>query len=133
MNKKCCRKCSQSGDCSHTVSSHPELACKCHSEPPTPYNQIDHSHCWTSDNPPCGQKEHTRCCLCEMPKDSWRDRFDKLFPDAEGYEVNYNKQALERFIEQEISRAREDEFGRIQGELFKHYGDVYPIPNCKEH
>lgn len=32
----------------------------------TPYNQLDHSHCWTSDNPPCGQKiEHYKCCLCE--------------------------------------------------------------------
>ena len=32
----------------------------------TPYNQIDHSHCWTSDSPPCGQKiKHFKCCLCE--------------------------------------------------------------------
>ena len=32
----------------------------------TPYNQVDHSHCWESKNPPCGQKiEHYKCCLCE--------------------------------------------------------------------
>lgn len=32
----------------------------------TPYNQIDHYCCWTSKNPPCGQKiEHYKCCLCE--------------------------------------------------------------------
>jgi len=32
----------------------------------TPYSHIDHSHCWTEKNPPCGQKiEHLKCCLCE--------------------------------------------------------------------
>lgn len=32
------------------------------------YNQIDHSHCWESKNPPCGQKiKHFECCLCKMP------------------------------------------------------------------
>lgn len=32
----------------------------------TPYNEIDHVHCWTSKNPPCGQKiVHYKCCLCE--------------------------------------------------------------------
>lgn len=32
------------------------------------YSYIDHGHCWTKDNPPCGQKiEHLKCCLCELP------------------------------------------------------------------
>lgn len=31
------------------------------------YSKIDHTHCWTQTNPPCGQKiEHYKCCLCEM-------------------------------------------------------------------
>ncbi len=30
------------------------------------YYKIDHTHCWSSKNPPCGQKiEHLKCCLCE--------------------------------------------------------------------
>lgn len=37
-----------------------------HQKNDVPYNQIDHRHCWTSKNPPCGQKiEHLKCCLCE--------------------------------------------------------------------
>lgn len=32
-----------------------------------PYNETDHSHCWQSKKPPCGQRiEHLKCCLCEM-------------------------------------------------------------------
>lgn len=30
------------------------------------YSGYDHSHCWESKNPPCGQKiEHLKCCLCQ--------------------------------------------------------------------
>lgn len=34
---------------------------------PTPfnYNELSHIHCWEQQNPPCGKKEHARCCLCE--------------------------------------------------------------------
>lgn len=31
------------------------------------YQYRDHSHCWTSVNPPCGLKGKHRCCLCELP------------------------------------------------------------------
>lgn len=32
-----------------------------------PYHEIDHSHCWSSKKPPCGQRiEHLKCCLCEI-------------------------------------------------------------------
>lgn len=31
-----------------------------------PYYAIDHSHCWESKKPPCGQRiEHLFCCLCK--------------------------------------------------------------------
>lgn len=32
------------------------------------YNHISHSHCWTSENPPCGTplEKHTQCCLCDL-------------------------------------------------------------------
>ena len=34
---------------------------------PTPYHEIDHTHCFHEKNPPCGQKiKHFKCCLCEM-------------------------------------------------------------------
>lgn len=33
----------------------------------TPYNKIDHTHCWKQENPPCGIKGKHRCCLCEEP------------------------------------------------------------------
>jgi hypothetical protein len=30
------------------------------------YSQHDHYHCWSEDNPPCGQKiKHFECCLCK--------------------------------------------------------------------
>ena len=30
------------------------------------YAQRDHSHCWSTKNPPCGQKiKHFECCLCQ--------------------------------------------------------------------
>lgn len=30
------------------------------------YSRIDHFHCFSRENPPCGQKiEHLKCCLCE--------------------------------------------------------------------
>lgn len=30
------------------------------------YSQHDHSHCWSKDTPPCGQKiKHFECCLCK--------------------------------------------------------------------
>ena len=36
-----------------------------------PYNQIDHTHCFHEDNPPCGQRiEHLVCCLCGIPHPS---------------------------------------------------------------
>ena len=35
---------------------------------PTPYHQRDHSHCWESENPPCGipLEKHAQCCLCDL-------------------------------------------------------------------
>lgn len=40
-----------------------------------PYYQVDHSHCWAKDNPPCGRTvtQHIvdgieRCCLCDLKK-----------------------------------------------------------------
>lgn len=39
-----------------------------------PYNQIDHTHCWNEESPPCGQKiEHLKCCLCELPNPKYRE------------------------------------------------------------
>ena len=32
-----------------------------------PYNQRDHEHCMDTENPPCGLKVHTQCCLCRKP------------------------------------------------------------------
>lgn len=37
--------------------------CGCDS---SPYHEIDHTHCWEEENPPCGQKiKHYECCLCK--------------------------------------------------------------------
>lgn len=37
------------------------------------YSKIDHTHCWQSDNPPCGLKGKHRCCLCELPNEPLPD------------------------------------------------------------
>lgn len=36
------------------------------------YDKISHSHCFQSENPPCGLKGKHRCCLCkeEVPKET---------------------------------------------------------------
>ena len=42
------------------------------------YNHIDHTHCWISGNPPCGQKiKHFKCCLCEMTNPEITDIIDQ--------------------------------------------------------
>jgi hypothetical protein len=45
------------------------------------------------------------------------DEFDELFPDADGYEVNYKKESLMDFLSNAIDRVREDERERIIKEL----------------
>lgn len=51
------------------------LACECHKVlTQGDYHKHDHSHCWESKNPPCGQKiKHFECCLCkELNPDVFR-------------------------------------------------------------
>lgn len=58
-----------------------------------PYSQIDHSHCWTSDKPPCGQKiEHLVCCLCGLSHPSIRS---SLQSQADEYEREKRYEAVE--------------------------------------
>lgn len=41
---------------------------------------LDHSHCWESSNPPCGQKiKHFECCLCKKEN----PEISSLFADRE--------------------------------------------------
>ncbi len=44
-----------------------------------PYYKIDHSHCWESDNPPCGIERKHRCCLCKepAPADWWKEGLEE--------------------------------------------------------
>jgi len=58
----------------------------------TPYNQKDHSHCWSETNPPCGQKiEHLYCCICE-----------KLNPKVE----MVCKDGIEDRVERQVERSK---------------------------
>jgi hypothetical protein len=51
------------------------------------YSHIDHSHCWGSDNPPCGQKvEHLVCCLCGLPHPSIKASIEAA-KEEEGREI----------------------------------------------
>lgn len=69
--KGCCDKCRQSSGWLYSNKcEYGDYNCPCHIPKTTeqPYDQTDHSHCWESKNPPCGQKiEHLKCCLCELP------------------------------------------------------------------
>lgn len=44
------------------------------------YEKHSHSHCFESENPPCGLKGKHRCCLCKEAVPSERDdRYDHPF------------------------------------------------------
>lgn len=85
-----------------------------------PYNQVDHSHCFESENPPCGIKGKHRCCLClKSPQaESWEKEFDREFDYwDEHYPLEYEGVGkLKRFITS-LLHSREEEVKRIVEEL----------------
>lgn len=74
----CCEKCLKIPDGRDArlgiVKSCLNMYCPCHSTTQGDYHKHDHSHCWESKNPPCGQKiKHFECCLCkELNPDVFR-------------------------------------------------------------
>lgn len=64
------------------------------------YSKIDHSHCWESKNPPCGQKiKHFDCCLCIQPHPDTlkiydqgkKDAIEGVIKKAEGMQMELDK------------------------------------------
>ncbi len=92
INQKCCGSCwGRMGTLAGGGIFCADSECGCHSNPTTErevhdckwkpahlekdcpevrfvtYSQRDHTHCWTTESPPCGIKGEHRCCLCEKP------------------------------------------------------------------
>lgn len=86
---------------------------------PTPpeYYKRDHSHCWESEKPPCGQKvKHFECCLCkELHPDmaapttsgGWRNRFMAIGEGSVRF-IALRSEVFE-LIEKELTLARLEE------------------------
>lgn len=76
--------CSEAG-CTHILLPG-ETHCPCHQKNDYERDR-SHSHCWESNNPPCGIKGKHRCCLCEKPVpqkndssgEGWEKEFEKLY------------------------------------------------------
>lgn len=53
----------------------------------TPYNQLDHSHCFDQETPACGieKKLHSRCCLCEKKAPVEPSPIQEAHETQEGY------------------------------------------------
>ena len=66
-----CKKCTENknfGFCDDKKCSNPMSHTLTTQDNKIEYHKIDHSHCWSSKNPPCGQKiKHFECCLCKEP------------------------------------------------------------------
>lgn len=64
------------------------------------YNKHDHSHCWSSKNPPYGQKiKHAVCCLCQKENpEIFQDICDRLEKVSQENTILINTNSLFELI-----------------------------------
>lgn len=86
------------------------------------YEKHSHSHCWESENPPCGIKGKHRCCLCEEPvpqeKNSWQERFTHFWNEksmSEGGISHAEGDDFVDFIRELLSTKAEELEKRVEG------------------
>lgn len=52
------------------------------------YSKLDHSHCWQSENPPCGQKiKHFECCLCKELNPEISSTIESCIPEEKMFKT----------------------------------------------
>lgn len=78
------------------------------------YYKHDHTHCFESENPPCGREGKHPCCLClELPTQTTAetdsDKLRKRFAQQhyEKFQSYNDFHAVLAFIEEELSRQKE--------------------------
>ncbi len=85
----------------------------------TPYNQTDHTHCWESKNPPCGQKiEHLKCCLCEL----FNPKVLKETKEAYWEGIKVMSEEADRAIDRAREEARNPNFYKDAVEIGREQG-----------